>query len=184
MDANISALIAETKTIRQDIDRFQLRVQGLEQRVATVEDHLNVMPDCGQELLFLCSKVVDLEDRSRRNKVSFYGFPEQQGDTNIAMFFSQALPVITGLTFDRPLEFQRVHRMGPKHPEGSARSHPIITCFLRHEQVRQLLTEVHTHGPYSPEGLGIHMSADFSKETNDQLFPPPPPTSRHKIWPL
>ncbi|KAJ1156912.1 hypothetical protein NDU88_009629 [Pleurodeles waltl] len=63
-DANISVLVTETKSIRQDIDRFQHSVQELEQRVETVEDRLNVVPDCGQELLLLCSKVIDLEDRS------------------------------------------------------------------------------------------------------------------------
>ncbi|KAJ1151063.1 hypothetical protein NDU88_003850 [Pleurodeles waltl] len=75
MDSAIS-LTAETKSMRLDIANFQSHVTGLEQRVAIMEDHLNTGQDRDQELLYLHSKLVDLEDRSCRNTVCFLGFPK------------------------------------------------------------------------------------------------------------
>ncbi|KAJ1123154.1 hypothetical protein NDU88_001627 [Pleurodeles waltl] len=66
MDSTISALAAETKSMRLNKAGFQSRFSDLEQRVVAVEDHLNTAPDRDQELLFLHSKLVDLEDRSHR----------------------------------------------------------------------------------------------------------------------
>ncbi|KAJ1093672.1 hypothetical protein NDU88_006770 [Pleurodeles waltl] len=81
MDSTISTLVAETKSICLDIAGFQSTVSDLEQHVVAVEDHLNTVPDRDQELLFLPSKLVDLEDRSRRDNVRFFGFPEHVKET-------------------------------------------------------------------------------------------------------
>ncbi|KAJ1209135.1 hypothetical protein NDU88_004513 [Pleurodeles waltl] len=70
MDSTISTLAAETKSTCLDIAGFQSRMSDLEQRVITVEDHLNTVPERDQELLFLRSKLIDLEDRSRRDNTN------------------------------------------------------------------------------------------------------------------
>ncbi|KAJ1150923.1 hypothetical protein NDU88_003710 [Pleurodeles waltl] len=75
MDFTICTLAAETKAICLDIAGFEPRVMGLEQRVTLMEDHLNTVPDRDQELLNLHIKLIDLEDRSHRDKVHFFGFP-------------------------------------------------------------------------------------------------------------
>ncbi|KAJ1192819.1 hypothetical protein NDU88_002125 [Pleurodeles waltl] len=78
------------------------------------------------------------------------------------------LPKLTDLTFDPPLEFQRLHRLGPKRQDGTSRHRPIITGLLRHGQARQLLLVARAHGPFSAEGYETSVMADFSKETNDR----------------
>ncbi|KAJ1191675.1 hypothetical protein NDU88_000991 [Pleurodeles waltl] len=75
---------------------------------------------------------------------------------------------MTSLTFDPPLEFQRAHRLGPKSPDGASRPHPIIACFLRHGQARQLLQAARTHCPFRMEGYDIRITADYSKDTNER----------------
>ncbi|KAJ1213909.1 hypothetical protein NDU88_001538 [Pleurodeles waltl] len=60
------SMAAETKSIRTEIASFQTRVLGLEHRVSTVEAHASFQ-DRDEELLFLRSKLMDLEDRSRRD---------------------------------------------------------------------------------------------------------------------
>ncbi|KAJ1180601.1 hypothetical protein NDU88_005822 [Pleurodeles waltl] len=71
MDNAMASLTAETKSIRLDIAGFQSRVLGLEQRVSLLEPHTTSSRDQDQELLYLPSKVTDLEDRSRRDDVRF-----------------------------------------------------------------------------------------------------------------
>ncbi|KAJ1199293.1 hypothetical protein NDU88_003130 [Pleurodeles waltl] len=76
MDSAIVSLTAETKSICLDIAGFQTRMLGLEQQVTTVEAQLASSWDRDQELLFLRSKVTDLEDRSGRDNVRFLDFPK------------------------------------------------------------------------------------------------------------
>ncbi|KAJ1201932.1 hypothetical protein NDU88_005736 [Pleurodeles waltl] len=76
MDNAITSLTVETKSMRLDIAGFQSRVSGLEQRVTNVEGHITTLQDRDQELLYLHSKLIDLEDRRRRDNIYFFRFPE------------------------------------------------------------------------------------------------------------
>ncbi|KAJ1117936.1 hypothetical protein NDU88_006131 [Pleurodeles waltl] len=69
MDSMMISLTEETKSVRLDIAGFQSRVTILEQRMMTVETQATLTADRDQELLYLRSKVIDLEDRSRRDNV-------------------------------------------------------------------------------------------------------------------
>ncbi|KAJ1150275.1 hypothetical protein NDU88_003070 [Pleurodeles waltl] len=71
MDNAIISLTAETKSMGLDIVGFQSRASGLEQRVATVKG-ITTFQGRDQELLYLRSKLIDLEDRSRRDNVRFF----------------------------------------------------------------------------------------------------------------
>ncbi|KAJ1205694.1 hypothetical protein NDU88_001122 [Pleurodeles waltl] len=84
LDTAITSLTAEIKSMRLDIAGFQSRVTGLEQQVTTMEDHINTAQDRDQELLYHCSKLIDLEDRSRRDNVCFFGFPEYIEEMRLA----------------------------------------------------------------------------------------------------
>ncbi|KAJ1092979.1 hypothetical protein NDU88_006089 [Pleurodeles waltl] len=168
MDNAMASLTAETKSMRLDIAGFQSRELGLEQRVSTVETHITSFTDRDQELLHLRSKLIDLEDRSRRDNVRFLGFPETIEGADIHSYLRETLPKLTGLTFDPPLEFQRVHRLGPKRQEDANRPHPIIACLLRHVQTRQLIQAARSHGAFRMDGLEIRLTADFSKETRER----------------
>ncbi|KAJ1174183.1 hypothetical protein NDU88_006006 [Pleurodeles waltl] len=122
MDNAMASLTAETKSL--DIAGFQSRVLGLEQRVSTVETHIISFTDRDQELLYLRTKLIDLEDRSRRDNVRSLGFPETIEGADIHSYLRETLPKITGLTFDPHLGFQRVHRFGPKRRDDANRPRP------------------------------------------------------------
>ncbi|KAJ1090300.1 hypothetical protein NDU88_003433 [Pleurodeles waltl] len=164
MDSAMVSLTAETKSICLDIAGSQTRVLGLEQRVTTVEAQVASSQDRDQELLFLRSKMTDLEDRSRRDNVQFLGFPKNIEGEDIHAFLWKMLPKLTGITFDPPLEFQRAHRLGPRRPDMAASPQ---ACLLRHSQAHQLIQRARTQGPCQMDGLMFRMSADFSKETSE-----------------
>ncbi|KAJ1111610.1 hypothetical protein NDU88_008927 [Pleurodeles waltl] len=139
MDTAMSALTAETRSMRLEIAGFQTQISGLDHRVAAVESQVILQTDRDQELLYLRSKLTDLEDRSRRNNIRFLGFPEGIEGTDILSYLRDTLPKLVDITFNPPLEFQRAHRLGLKRQNGKDRPRPIIACLLRHGQVRQLL---------------------------------------------
>ncbi|KAJ1100526.1 hypothetical protein NDU88_005608 [Pleurodeles waltl] len=168
MDTAMSALTAETRSMRLEIAGFQSQISGLDHRVAAVESQVVLQTNRDQELLYLRSKLTDLEDRSRRNNVRFLGFPEGIEGTDILSYLRDTLPKLADITFDPPLEFQRAHRLGLKRQNGQDRPRPIIACFLRHGQVCQLLQLSRRQGQLRLGPLEIRLSADFSKETADR----------------
>ncbi|KAJ1127670.1 hypothetical protein NDU88_006065 [Pleurodeles waltl] len=121
MDSAMVSMAAETKSIRTEIASFQTCILGLEQRVSKAEAHASSFQDRDQELLFLRSKLTDLEDRSRRDNVRFMGFPENIEGEDLHGFMRDTLPRLTGTIFEPPLEFQRAHRLGPRRTGTDAR---------------------------------------------------------------
>ncbi|KAJ1192139.1 hypothetical protein NDU88_001453 [Pleurodeles waltl] len=162
MDNAMALLTTETKSIHLDIAGFQSRVLGLEQRVSLVEAHATSSRDRDQELLYLRSKVTDLEDRSRRDNVRFLGLPEAIEGEDMHLFLRETLSKLTGITFDPPLDFQRAHRLSPKRPNATARPRPIIDCLLCHMQACQIIQRARAHGSCQMGGQEIWITADFS----------------------
>ncbi|KAJ1114902.1 hypothetical protein NDU88_003132 [Pleurodeles waltl] len=168
MDASISSLTLETKYMRSDIAGFQTRVTGLEHRMDSLETQGTTYRDRDQDLLYLRSKLTDLEDRSRRDNICLLGIPEHEEGTDMQTFLGSVLPKLTSLDFDPPLEFQRAHRVGPKHSDTSLRPRTIIACLLRHNHNRQILQTAHKHGPFRIGQHDIRITADYSKDTNER----------------
>ncbi|KAJ1106436.1 hypothetical protein NDU88_003837 [Pleurodeles waltl] len=131
--------MAETRSMRLEIAGFQSQISRLDQRVATVEAQAASWTNRDQELLHLRSRLTDVEDRSRRNKIRLLGIPEGTEGADISSYLRDMLPKLTDTTFDPPLEFQRAHRLGPKRQDGKGHPRPIIACMLRHGQAHQLL---------------------------------------------
>ncbi|KAJ1132070.1 hypothetical protein NDU88_010400 [Pleurodeles waltl] len=165
MDNAMGVLTAETRPMRLEIADFQSQISRLDLRVAAVESQVALQTDRDQELFHLRSKLTDLEDRSRRNNIRFLGFQEGIEGTDILSYLRDTLPKLADTTFDTPLEFQRAHRLRLKRQNGKDRPRPIIACFLRHWQARQLLQISRMQGPLQLGSLEIRLSADFSKET-------------------
>ncbi|KAJ1105493.1 hypothetical protein NDU88_002899 [Pleurodeles waltl] len=92
MDNAMSSLTVETKSMHLDIAGFQSRMTGLEQRVAMVETHFTSSWDRDQVLLYLRSRLIDLEGRSRRDNVLFLVSPESIEDTDIHSSLQETLP--------------------------------------------------------------------------------------------
>ncbi|KAJ1195239.1 hypothetical protein NDU88_004520 [Pleurodeles waltl] len=169
MDLKISDLSTASASIRTDIACFCEKVTELDKRLTTVEKHVAMLPEHDAELRTLRAKITDLEDRSRRDNVHFFGIPEHKEGTDIKAFLKSLLPKLTGLDFSPPLEFQRGHRVGPLHKAPSGRPRPIIACFLHHDQARLVISTAQSQGPYSLEGHEVRVAADYSRITNKRL---------------
>ncbi|KAJ1201964.1 hypothetical protein NDU88_005768 [Pleurodeles waltl] len=168
MDASITSLTLETKSMRSDIAGFQSRVTGLEHRMGSLETQINMSQEREQDLLHLRSKLTDMEDRSRRDNICVLGIPENEEGSDMQAFLASTLPKMTLLDFDPPLVFQRAHRIGPRRSDDSLRPRPIIACLLRHNQTRQILQAARNHGPFRIDQHEIRITAEYSKETNER----------------
>ncbi|KAJ1202201.1 hypothetical protein NDU88_006002 [Pleurodeles waltl] len=106
MDGMMASLTEDTRSRRLDIAGFQSQVTALEQGVMSVETQAVLTSDRDQELLYLRSKVIDLEDRGCRDNVRFLGFPKNIEGTDMQSFLKSTLPQITGLSFEPPRSFK------------------------------------------------------------------------------
>ncbi|KAJ1105539.1 hypothetical protein NDU88_002944 [Pleurodeles waltl] len=124
MDTAIPSLTMETKSMRLDIAGFQPRVTGLEHRMATMEDHVHTVLDKDQELLFLCSKLTDLENRSRRDNIRVFGFhlPSFRPPKNDQNSLRPAIGIPEGTS------------LGTKRKDRTSKLRPNIACLLKHGQ--------------------------------------------------
>ncbi|KAJ1172123.1 hypothetical protein NDU88_003973 [Pleurodeles waltl] len=134
IDASISSLTLETKSMRLDIAGFQTRVTGLEHRMGSLKMQMATSQDRDQDLLYLKSKLTDLEDKSQRDNIRLLGITENEEGTDIQAFLSSTLPKLTSLNFDPPLEFQHVHRVDPKRSDTSLR--PVRSSLASYATIR------------------------------------------------
>ncbi|KAJ1218988.1 hypothetical protein NDU88_006559 [Pleurodeles waltl] len=95
MYSRMISITEETKSMRLDIAGFPSRVTTLEQRVKTVETQATLAADRDQEFLYVRSKVIDLDNSSRRDNVRFLGFPEEIEGTDAQAFLKNILPQLT-----------------------------------------------------------------------------------------
>ncbi|KAJ1088402.1 hypothetical protein NDU88_001559 [Pleurodeles waltl] len=168
MDLKITDLTLASSSIRADIAGLRETVTNLDQRLSAVEDHVAAIPDQEEELRSLRAKLTDLEDRSRRDNVRFFGIPEQKEGSDIKASLSSLLTDHFGIEFSPPPEFQRVYRIGPPHKASANKPRPIIACFLHHEQASQVISTVKMQRQVSLDGHEIRVAADFSRITNDR----------------
>ncbi|KAJ1186990.1 hypothetical protein NDU88_003769 [Pleurodeles waltl] len=97
MDLKISDLSMASVSIRTDIACFREKVTDLDQHLTTVEEHVEMVPEHDAELRTIQAKITDLEDRSWRDNVRFFGIPEHKEGTDIKAFLKSLLPELTGL---------------------------------------------------------------------------------------
>ncbi|KAJ1205759.1 hypothetical protein NDU88_001186 [Pleurodeles waltl] len=168
MDINISDLSMASASNRTDIACFRETVTDLDQCLPTVEEHVVMVLEHYAEFRTLRAKITDLEDRSRRDNVCFFGIPEHKEGTNIKSFLKSLLPELTRLTFSPPLEYQRAHRIGPLYKATPGRSRLVIAGYLRHDQARLVLLAARSQGPFSLEVHEVRVAADFSRITNER----------------
>ena len=113
MDSKITALMAETKSLHTDVAGFQGRMDG--PRTKGGKDRGSDRHCCGSRSRALTSKEKDHRPQGQKlqRQRPFFGFPEQSEKLDAKDFLKSILPGPTGLTFTSPLEFQRVHCIGP-----------------------------------------------------------------------
>ncbi|KAJ1155183.1 hypothetical protein NDU88_007918 [Pleurodeles waltl] len=173
MDSKITDLSMASHSNQSDIGSFHDKVTNLDHRLTAVESQLAVMPERDSELQFLHAKLTDLEDRTRRDNVSFFGIPERMEGTDVRAYLKDILPELTTLSISQALEFQSAHRMGHIYKADLGKPRPFIAYFLRHKQACQVITAARAHGPYRTEESDIRMAADFATKRHE-----------YKIWPL
>ncbi|KAJ1149232.1 hypothetical protein NDU88_002047 [Pleurodeles waltl] len=75
MDAKMTFLTTETKSIHSELAGLYHKVESLNLHLSSQELRVKLIPYRYLELYVPCDKIVDLEDRSSRGNARFFGVP-------------------------------------------------------------------------------------------------------------
>ena len=108
------------------------------------------------------TKTIDLEDRSRRENLVFFNFPEAPEETadNCEHYIKDLISSLSILPEDEELYIDRAHRLGKKTPECASKPRPIIAKFSYFKQKNEIIKN-----GYKFKNTAINVSEDYSRET-------------------
>ncbi|KAE8292510.1 LINE-1 retrotransposable element ORF1 protein [Larimichthys crocea] len=108
-------------------------------------------------------KLQDMEDRSRRNNVRFFGFPEGKEGGDAVKFLEELLPNLLNIKGRR--EIERAHRIAGQRPATGDRPRPILARFLRSSDRDAVLRAARNKGKLSWGNTTIMLFPDYSRAT-------------------
>ncbi|KAK3097334.1 hypothetical protein FSP39_008769 [Pinctada imbricata] len=115
-------------------------------------------------------KQVDLQARSMRDKLIFYGIEETVGEDQQSCEDKLRTFIAEKLQITKLIDFHRVHRLGEKTP-GKSRS--IVAKFVNYKD-RELVRHSAFLALKGPENRGIGINEHFPREINER---------RKSLWP-
>ena len=159
----IKKTMAEIKSIKDEIndlkESLEFTESNLGSRITTLENKTNTL-----DVINIKNKLVELEDRSRRNNLRIEGIPEHEGESwadsekKVTDVFSNNMGI-------KDLKFERVHRTGRK-VEGKHRAIVLkLNSYKDKENILQKRKFL--------KGTDIYVNEDFCKDTVEV---------RKKLW--
>ena len=138
---------------KDQLAQTQAQLKTFESKYATIKKHIEEY-DSKEELIN--EKLVDLESRSMRENLMFYGIPETNDTANencetlVKTLIQDVLKIDT-----QTMVFDRVHRIGPK---GNRGTRPIVAKFHRYndrETVRQKSFDTEIKAEMTKRNIGV-----------------------------
>ena len=167
IENKITLILNELKSIKEDTSSTHRIIQETTQTMKVITHKINeVITSHNAQasiLKTLAYKSLDLEARSRRNNLVFWGFMENPQEN----CFSRVRDMISdliGVDADN-MYISRAHRMG-KFKRGSCR--PIIVNFRDYCDIEMIMSKA-----YMLKGTVFSVDRDFPKEISD---------ARKKLW--
>lgn len=149
------------------------KMQEFESTIATLRNSMPSLPSTShlqasnanlvsakimQDLTSVKEKIVDLENRSRRNNLRVDGLPENEGETweQTEAKLKELINLKLGLDGDSML-IERAHRVGKR---DGGRPRVVVARFLNWKEKNEVL-----QNSRKLQGSGIYLNDDFAEET-------------------
>ena len=160
-DEVIGNLHTEIGELKQCCNFLSNETASLQTKIKKNETSLEISKKDHDDLVL---KTSDLEDRSRRNNVVFYNFPEKCSQQSEAEDCEKMLiDFLKGRGFfqdDYTLEIDRAHRLGRRRNDLAEKPRPIIARFSFFQDKDKVIKNGRLL-----RGCDINVSEDFSKQT-------------------
>lgn len=170
MERQVSGKVDEILSAVVDIKG---RLTEAEERISGTEDEivqLKVRNDTlEKQMKSMADKVIDLENRSRRNNLRLVGLPEKEEGSDACAFLEKFLPETLELGESvTPLIIERAHRI-PRSAhkngqDGKVQPRTVIMKFLNFKQKEHVLKAAKRKGVIAYKGSNLRFFPDLSAE--------------------
>ena len=147
----------ELKSTKEDLSKLQKSCKGLQTDAKTLR----------QKHEEIDSKLIDLEARSMRDNLMFYGIREGGTPENCEMLVKELCDKTLGMHTAHELKFDRVHRVGPK---SATKTRPIVAKFHYYEQ-REQVRKLSFDASDALKAANLGVGAQIPKEIRDARKP-------------
>ena len=118
MNEKMDEVKEDVQTIRDTVGHLQTDVGDKEEQIGDLQRENELLREVNGEMMervkMMERQMDDLENRSRRNNLVFYGMNKLQGETNADLEFRLKELCTDKLEFSDDVEFDRVHRTSAK----------------------------------------------------------------------
>lgn len=174
MERQVSGKVDEILSAVVDVKG---RLTEAEERISGAEDEivqLKVRNDTlEKQMKSMADKVINLENRSRRNNLRLVGLPEKEEGSDACAFLEMFLPETLELGESvTPLIIERAHRIpssGQKYgQDGKVQPRTVIMKFLNFKQKEHVLKAAKSKGAIAYKGSNLRFFPDLSAELHRQ----------------
>jgi hypothetical protein len=153
-----------TDSQKTQIEQSEQNISSMQKSCNDLKEQVKLLESDRQKL---GAKLTDLEGRSMRDNLIFYGVPEERNEDCEAKI--QDL-ITVKLSLNTPIQFDRVHRIGKS---SGSKPRPIVAKFHEYkakEIVRQRAYDNKEALKQQGYGVGAQYPKEI-RETRKQLFP-------------
>lgn len=173
-----------TSDIHSLDDRVYNTERGLNECTTTINEVIDSYEAVKEEQSWVCAKLADLEDRSRRNNIKLRGVPESIPPADLPRYAKELMYTIMPEASPREVIIDRIHRIAePSHLAASVPRDVLMRVHFYHIK-EKLLMGVKAKSPLPAPYTGIPFFPDLSKFTlqlRRQMNPVTKGLQNHKI---
>ncbi|KAK5862993.1 hypothetical protein PBY51_000056 [Eleginops maclovinus] len=161
----IRKVVSDVKHQASEVQKTHATVQSLH---ATVRSNNHDVNDVLTKLATLQDKLIEMEDRSRRNNLRLVNLPESVGGSNLKAFLVANLPKWIPSLAGQRIEIDRCHRIygGSTHPRGeNQKPRTVIFRLLRDADRQDILQGAHRVKP-KHDNAALFFFPDYSPQTS------------------
>lgn len=118
MDTNIKGVGEDVKNLKETVDGLKDELHDMKERVCDLQKENDALKsencEMKDRMTYLEKKVDDLEGRSKRNNLIFYGIPRRENETKRDCENMVHDVLTQKLNMSQPVEFDRIHRLSTK----------------------------------------------------------------------
>ena len=173
----ISGELQSLKEIRKATTSMEGKLSALMDRISDVEGRLGFLEESDKklqanpparrdELEGLKEKLVDMEDRHRRNNLRFIGIPEGSEQDDMLSYLRKILSQLLGIASPPDgWDIERAHRALAPRPPSTERPRPVIARFMRSGVRDMVLRAAREKNQLLLGDRAIMVFPDFSRDT-------------------
>ncbi|XP_040077617.1 uncharacterized protein LOC120849453 [Ixodes scapularis] len=166
--SNMSKQLQEVKagqdSLRQEMTGINAKIAGFKDALANIEKEMAQVTSLKKSVAILERTVrqqnyrlIDLENRSRRNNLVIFGLPEKDNESTEELKQTVTKDVFQKVIGVTVTSVERIHRLGRKRDETSR---PVIMKFFDYNETNEILKNCK-----KLKGTTLSISSDYTKET-------------------